>query len=185
MLPMPSASDNIRRMVERFFPDACADSVYAIDLRELRARGMRGIILDADNTLLRPNAKKPDARIIDWLASARCAGFELCVLTNSRMRRADAFAAAPGLHFIPRARKPSMKGYKEALRLMGLESCEVCMVGDQIFTDVYGARRMGMYAIHTKPIVLREVFTVMLKRIPEAFVLWKWQRARDCGELAK
>ena len=164
-------------MVERFFPNECVDSIYSIDFGALRARGVRGMILDVDNTLARPNARRLDARALSWLGAARSAGFELCVLTNSRSRRAEAFASAPHIHFIPKARKPSVKGFAEALRLMGIRREEACMVGDQIFTDVFGARRAGVYAVYAKPIVLREVFTVMLKRIPEAYVLWRYRRA--------
>jgi predicted HAD superfamily phosphohydrolase YqeG len=57
------------------------------------------------------------------------------------------------------------------MEIMGLAQSEVCMVGDQLFTDVFGAKRLGIYCVYTKPIAKLEVFTVMLKRIPESIVL--------------
>jgi HAD superfamily phosphatase (TIGR01668 family) len=157
--------------LERFFPDAEYDDIYAIDLGRLRANGISGLILDIDNTLAAPNAAKPGDRLLGWLAGAREAGYDIVILSNSGRRRVSEFADGLGIYAVCRASKPSVHGFIKAARLMGLDRSQACMIGDQLFTDVYGAARIGIYTIYVKPIQFRELFTVMLKRLPERIVL--------------
>jgi HAD superfamily phosphatase (TIGR01668 family) len=158
-------------LIERFFPDIIYDGIYEIDLDALQARGVMGLILDVDNTLVEPRARQPDALLLKWLDDARARGFDIAILSNSGRKRVSLFSSNLGVYAISGAAKPSARGFAEAMRVMGLESPQVCMIGDQIFTDVYGAARLGIYTVYVKPIRLREIVTVMLKRVPERIVL--------------
>ena len=99
---------------------------------------------------------------------------------NAAVNVQDALSVQEALnvHAVYQARKPSRKGFQKAMETMGLSRDRVCMIGDQLFTDIYGAKRLGIYSIYTKPLVLWEVFTVMLKRIPEFIVLQLYYRSR-------
>ena len=165
-------------MIEKFFPDMMFNSIYDIDLEQLKALGVSGLILDIDNTLVRPDVKKPDETVHAWLDYLRESGFNICILSNSGRKRVTKFTSDLGVMSICHAGKPMRKGFLKALRLMDLEPNQTCMIGDQIFTDVYGAKRIGIVAIYTKPIVFKEIFTVMLKRLPEKIVLHKYDKAK-------
>jgi HAD superfamily phosphatase (TIGR01668 family) len=166
-------------LLERFFPDAEYDGIYAIDMARLKADGISGLILDIDNTLAASGEAKPGARLMEWLSRARADGFDIVILSNSGRRRVSAFADGLGLFAVCRASKPSARGFEKAVRLMRLDRSQACMIGDQLFTDVYGAARIGIYAIYVKPIRARELFTVMLKRIPEKIVLRAYRKRRQ------
>ena len=69
-----------------------------------------------------------------------------------------------------------MKNYNRAVEAMGLCKEEVLFVGDQLFTDVYGANRAGIYGILVKPINPKEEIQIVLKRYLEAVVLHFYKR---------
>jgi HAD superfamily phosphatase (TIGR01668 family) len=157
-------------MLEKCYPDIIYDSIYEIDTDALKNKGITGLLFDIDNTLVKPDIKQPDVRLVKWLASLKEQGFKLCILSNAGKKRVRAFSKGLDIHAINNAGKPSKKGFLKAMGILGLTSREICMIGDQLFTDVLGAKRLGIYSVFTKPIVLFEVFTVMLKRPFEALV---------------
>ena len=69
-----------------------------------------------------------------------------------------------------------MKNYNRAVEQMGLTKEEVLFVGDQLFTDVYGANRAGIYGTLVKPINPKEEIQIVLKRYLETVVLHFYKR---------
>jgi len=106
--------------VARFFPDASFGSIYEIGFGYLKAAGVRGLVADIDNTLVRPQARRPDARLRDWLQEARREGVQVVLLSNASRARVARFAEGLGVPAIAKAGKPAARGFQKALRLMGL-----------------------------------------------------------------
>ena len=80
------------------------------------------------------------------------------------------------MKYIFDAHKPSVKNYKRAMEIMGTDITNSLFVGDQLFTDVYGANRANMYTILVKPIHPKEEIQIVLKRYLEKIVLWEYGR---------
>lgn len=83
------------------------------------------------------------------------------------------------VQYIFKAGKPKVSGYRRAMELMGTNQNNTLFVGDQIFTDVYGANRAGIRTILTKPIHPKEEIQIVLKRYLEKIVLFFYGR-RKC-----
>ena len=83
------------------------------------------------------------------------------------------------------AHKPSVKNYQEACRRMGIKEEQAVFVGDQLFTDVYGAKRTGLYNILTEPINPKEEIQIVLKRYLEHIVLFFYERDLARGRITK
>jgi len=162
-------------MLERFFPDEIVDKIQDIDFNKLRSKGIKALILDIDNTLVPPFIKEADDGVIDWVKNVKDKGFELCIVSNATKKRVDRFNEKLGLKAIHRASKPMKSAFSKALDLLGFSADEVALVGEQIFTDVYGGNRMGMYTILVKPIDRREALFVRLKRYPEKYIMKKYK----------
>lgn len=81
--------------------------------------------------------------------------------------------------YIFNAHKPSKRGFLDAVRLMGTDLETTLFVGDQLFTDVYGARRAGLHNILVKPIHPKEEIQIVLKRKLERIVLWSYRRSKE------
>ena len=162
-------------MFQRFYPDSYLDSAYEIPFEEFYKKGYRGIIFDVDNTLV-PHGAPADKRAVELFERLRAIGFSTCILSNNKEPRVAPFANAVNSPYLFKGGKPSVKGYEKAMKRMGTEKKETFFVGDQLFTDVWGARRTGLYSILVKPINPKEEIQIVLKRYLEAVVLWFYAR---------
>ena len=81
-------------------------------------------------------------------------------------------------NYIFKADKPSVKGYRAAMQKMGTDEHTTVFVGDQLFTDVYGANRAGLKSILVKPIDPKEEIQIVLKRYLERPVLYFYRKSR-------
>lgn len=164
-------------MFKCFYPDEYLDSTYNIDFEKLRAEGYRGVLFDIDNTLV-PHGAPADERAMGLFAHLRELGMDSCLISNNQLPRVKPFAEAVGTRFIEDAHKPGVKNYKKAMELMGCTTENTLFVGDQLFTDVYGAKRAGMRTILVKPIHPKEEIQIVLKRYLEKIVLYFYRRQR-------
>ena len=164
-------------MFERFFPDAYMDSTYVIDFEKLYKEGIRGVIFDIDNTLV-PHGAPADERAIRLFARLRSIGLDYCLISNNQLPRVKPFADAVQAKFVEDAQKPSRKNYLKDMKLMHVDLDSCIFVGDQIFTDVYGAKRCGMHTILVKPLHPKEEIQIVLKRYLEKIVLYFYQKEK-------
>lgn len=162
-------------MLRAFYPDEDIASAYDISFGQLYAEGIRGMIFDIDNTLV-PHGGPADERAKKLFSDLREMGMETCLLSNNKEPRVASFArAVGGSHYIYKGNKPGIRGYQRAMELMGTDTGNTVFVGDQLFTDVWGARRAGIYSILVKPIHPKEEIQIVLKRFLEAIVLFFYQ----------
>ena len=161
-------------MIEIFFPVLYLEKVQDIDLELLKEKKIKGLILDIDNTLVPSHVSEADDKAFQWIGRLKESGFEICIVSNATKRRVDKFNEKLKVHAIHRAVKPFLGAYKRAMVLMGTKPEETAVVGDQIFTDIYGGNRLGMLTILVKPLHKKEFFFVKLKRWPEKYVLKKY-----------
>ncbi len=157
-------------MFEHFFPDHTVPSTYDIDYEKLYRQGYRGILFDIDNTLVE-HGSRADARAKQLFERLRKIGFECCLISNNKMKRVYSFNETIGVHMVFNAHKPAKKGYYYAMDLMNTRPENTVFVGDQLFTDIFGAKRIGLKNYLVKPINRREEFQIVLKRKLEQIVL--------------
>lgn len=153
-----------------FYPDEYLDSTYEIDFDLLYKKGYRGVIFDIDNTLV-PHGAPADARAEALFSHLKSIGFSCCLLSNNQRPRVELFNKNIGVNFIEDAHKPSVKSYQKAMKMMETDTENTLFVGDQLFTDVFGARRTGIHSILVKPIHPKEEIQIVLKRYLEKIVL--------------
>jgi HAD superfamily phosphatase (TIGR01668 family) len=164
-------------MFSLFKPHAYAPRITQIDVLSLRARGIRGAIVDLDNTLVGFRTRVPLEEDAAWVRAAREAEFQIAMLTNNGTPWASRVAQDLGVPCIPRARKPLPQGFRRALALLELARHEVVVIGDQLFTDVLGARLAGLEVILVEPLVRRDPWNTRPLRWIERAVLRDVPRA--------
>lgn len=164
-------------MLEQFYPDEYLDSTYVINFKEYYQKGFRGVLFDIDNTLV-PHGAPADDRARVLFAGLRELGMEYCLISNNQLPRVKPFADEVQAHYIENAHKPSRKSYQKAMELMGTDVTNTLFVGDQLFTDVYGAKRTGIKSILVKPIHPKEEIQIVLKRYLEKIVLFFYKRRK-------
>lgn len=143
--------------MRRLVPSLFVESVYEIDLVQLQARGVRGIITDLDNTLVRWDEPDATPKILQWLDHVRDTyGIKVCIVSNNQHHRVERFAKPLNIPWIAKAKKPTNSPFLRALEVLGTKREETVVIGDQLFTDVLGGNRMGMYTILVAPIGEKE-----------------------------
>ena len=103
-------------------------------------------------------------------------GWHTIVLSNNKEPRVKMFATQAGTDYIYKAGKPGKDGYEHAMKQMGTNPQNTLFVGDQIFTDIWGANRVGIRTILVKPIHPKEEIQIVLKRYLEKIVLFFYRR---------
>lgn len=158
----------------KLYPDLYLRNIKEITLEILKENNIKGLILDVDNTLI-----DFDKNLIEgaknWCDNLKQNNIRICILSNTNKKEKVAkVAKILDLEYIYFAHKPNKKGFYKAQKLLGLNINEIATVGDQIFTDVFGGNRVGMFTILTKPIDERDILVTRIKRPFEKIVIKKY-----------
>jgi len=152
-------------------PQLYVGSLMDIPLDKLRARKIRAFIVDLDNTITEWNSRELRLEIVNWFSLIRDQGFKTCILSNNNEQRIQEVAVKLGIPFIHRAQKPLRRSFRRALDIMEVNADEAAVIGDQIFTDILGGNRAGLYTILVKPLARREFMGTKISRALELLVL--------------
>ena len=160
-------------MLQALCPDEVHSRLVDIDLEGLLQKGIRALILDLDNTLVKWHEAEVPAEVDHWVDQAKARGFKLCIASNALPERVKLIAGRLGIPYVSGALKPRRTPFRKALMRMDVVSQETAVVGDQIFTDVLGGNRLGLYTILTRPLSRKEFPTTRMLRGLENWVIRK------------
>ena len=167
--------------MNKLFPRLYKKDIYDIDYKGLYDRGFRAILFDIDNTLT-THGTKADSSNVAFFKNLRDIGFKTCLISNNKEERVLPFAQTVDSPYIYKANKPSKRGYKKAMELLEVKDTQTAFVGDQIFTDIWGANSAVVYSILVDPISPKEEIQIVLKRYLERIVLFFYKRAVEKRE---
>lgn len=168
----PFDRSRVTPLFRRFCPDFTAERIYGIIPAELQAMGVRGVLLDLDNTLLPWKGKQLPQETVDWIRRCQASGLNLCLVSNTRnLDRLRSMAQELGIPAVaPTKMKPSRSGFLQALEILELEAKDTIMIGDQMFTDVWGGNRAGIRTIWVERMAQREFFGTKFSRMAERLI---------------
>ena len=153
-------------------PDAYAERLSGVSLEALAAANISGIIIDLDNTLVGYGQEHFSEEDAAWIGAALARGFRICLVSNNFTGRVGRIAQELGVPGISSALKPLPRGFVQALRVLGTPKDRTVVVGDQLFTDVLGAKLIGLRCILTEPLVAHDWYGTRVLRLLER-VLFK------------
>ena len=156
------------------YPKKYLENITKITEQLLKENGIKGIILDVDNTLIYYNKTLLEGAD-KWCEDLKNKGIQFCIVSNnSKKGNVKEIADRLGIKYISFAMKPMKRGLKKAQEIMNLGAKDIAVVGDQIFTDVVGANRLGMFSILVKPLERKDIFITKIKRPFEEAVIKKY-----------
>ena len=161
--------------MSKLYPWAEAASAYQIDYQKEYDNGVRGVLFDVDNTLV-PHGAPATAQAKKLFEQLHKIGLKTCIISNNKEARVSSFAKAVGSDYIYKAGKPSAHGYEEGMQRIHTTPDTTIFIGDQIFTDIYGANRAGIRTYLVKPIHPKEEIQIVLKRYLERIVLFFYHK---------
>ena len=158
-------------MLQLLYPRTWRESAYQLPYEKMAEKGIRGLVFDVDNTLAFHDAPA-DKKAVELFRRLHELGFKTCLLSNNKEPRVKPFSDAVGAEYIFKAGKPSVKNYRKAMERLGTKEANTLFVGDQLFTDIWGAKKAGIRTILVKPIHPKEEIQIVLKRYLEKIVLY-------------
>ncbi|MFN2460775.1 MAG: YqeG family HAD IIIA-type phosphatase [Candidatus Velthaea sp.] len=160
-----------------WWPTSYAPRISQVSFEDLAAAGVRGVIVDLDNTLVGYRKLTPDDEDAAWIVDAHERGLRVVMVTNNSTPWAAQVAENLKIPCIANARKPFPGGFRRALGVLELPHDAVVVVGDQLFTDVFGAKLCGLAVILVEPLVLRDPRNTRWLRSLERWLLRGLPRA--------
>ncbi len=164
-------------------PTVMLKSVTDISLGLIRSLGAEAILLDVDNTLARHGSQSPFDGAVEWTHMVREAGIGIVIVSNNLKKRVAPFAAKFDLPYVTHGLKPLPWGFNKARRMLGNDSKNVLVVGDQIYTDILGANLAKMKSILLEPVEHGESLSIWFRRWLEKPVRRKIRRLQNRGEM--
>ena len=159
-----------------FLPDIFVETVFDIDTNQLKNQGIKAFVFDIDNTLATYAMPVADQKTHLWLRDLKAQGFGVFIVSNNDRDRVKVFSEAAQVEYYGKALKPLSFFLKKACRKMGVKPWEAALVGDQLFTDIWGGNLLKMKTILVKPISEVEDGFVKFKRRFERRILAKMKK---------
>lgn len=166
-------------MFRLFYPYEYVESVFTIDYNKLYSLGYRGIIFDIDNTLVH-HGEDSTPEIDNLFAEIHKTGLKTLLLSNNDTERIERFNININTLYIPDANKPKTDNYYKAIEMLGCKKEETVFIGDQLFTDIYGANKCGIANILVKFLRYETETRIGKKRTLEKFILCLYKRSKSC-----
>ena len=165
-------------MAFTLIPDYMFETFDLASADFLRDIGVRGIVLDIDNTLEPYENPEPSPTVLKWFSELESRGIKAAFVSNNNRERVERFNRELGLPAYPKGCKPFKKYVLRAMADMGTDRTNTILMGDQIFTDVWAARNAGIRAILVPPIKdKRDLFT-RFKRLLERGIIKKYEKRK-------
>jgi len=166
----------IQRVKEILSPDFAYKSVFDIDYDVMIKKGVKNVIFDVDNTLVDRMSHNPEWKVKKLLRELKEKKLNIYLVTNSsklkRMIRVSSFLEQS---VIMMAFKPFPWIYKKLKLKYKLSGSNTMCVGDQLFTDVLGARLNGFISIYVFPMakeisLIRKIYIATEQLIVKSLV---------------
>ena len=161
-----------------FVPEYRFDTFDMVSVDFLSSLGIRGIILDIDNTLEPYEHPVPGEHVVRWLSDLHEAGIKTAIVSNNNKERVELFNKELGIPAYAKSGKPFTGKLRAAMADMGTDKSCTALMGDQVFTDVWAAHNAGLVAILVPPINDKKDLFTKFKRLLERPVLKKYEKQR-------
>lgn len=164
-------------MKKSYMPDIIINSILELTPEFLSQKGIKGLVIDIDDTLVPHNIKEVPDDIKNWLKTLKDSGFKICAVSNNTKKRVAQFCNKLDIPFIYHSLKPLSYGYNKAKRVLELNADVVLAVGDQIFADIIGSKKAGMKTALVTPLSNRKGIFIGLKRKIEKIIIKNYTKS--------
>lgn len=166
-------------MFKRFYPTYIFDKVEDIPYDLLKRERISAVIFDMDNTLV-DHKYRYNKNVKQWLKNLKTNGIKVCILSNSpKLNKVKKVGKELSMKYLYNGFKPWSFGFKRAQELLQEEKENIMIIGDQLFTDIYGGNRFGIKTILVNPIEKKEFFMTKIKRPLERYIISKYRKLEN------
>ena len=166
-------------MKDYFTPDYMFAAFDEVTPAFLQSIGVRALLIDIDNTLAPYEEPDPGEKILAWFAELEKNGIKAALVSNNHAPRVEHFAKPlepMGVIAYPDSGKPFGGTLECAMKVLGVSHEETAMLGDQILTDCFAGKHIGLRAIIVPPIKDKTNLFFRFKRLLERPAIRKYAK---------
>lgn len=153
--------------MDKLIPDMYQKSIYSINYEKLYSSDIRCLLFDLDNTCVPYTMKEPNDKLQELFDKLKDMGFKLILFSNASKKRLTPFKEKLVVDCSYCSKKPSKRKFLKVLKMYKLDISEVAIIGDQLFTDIYGGNRVGIKTILVNPMSKSDMFITKIFRVFE------------------
>lgn len=152
-----------------FIPKMYQESIYTIDYNKLKKNNIKCLLFDLDNTCIGYHEKFPTKELEELFNNLTKQGFKVIIFTNAPQKRVVPFVK---LHVIchSSSNKPFKKNFNKIMKQYKLTKEEICIIGDQLFTDILGGNRIGITTCLVEPLTNKDFIITKFFRLIEQII---------------
>lgn len=159
-----------------FKPTIYNKDIFSINYDKLKEKGITCLVFDLDNTLGLIDNKKCPRKTKKLLKDLK-KDFLILICSNNTGKRLKPYLKDLGIGGVAWSMKPSTRGLRKIKHNYHLKKKEMCMIGDQIVTDVLAGNRFKIMTILVDPLGDADLKITGLNRKIEAKIIKKYTEA--------
>ena len=153
-------------------PNMEVKNIYTVPYQKLKRDGIKCLLFDLDNTCIGYKEKEPTKKLINHFQKLEKEGFKVLIFSNARKKRLEPFKKI-GIICHSFSKKPLKHSFKKIIKKYSLSKEEICIIGDQLFTDILGGNRVGIMTCLVEPLTKEDFIITKLFRMVERKILKK------------
>ncbi len=153
-----------------YVPNMYKQDIFKINYKKLKQKGIKYLIFDLDNTIALIDERKTPKKtktLFDQLKK----DFTVLIISNNTKKRVQEYSDQLEVDFISMAMKPFPKGFIQIKRKYKCEKKEMCMIGDQLMTDILSGNAYHIFTILVDPLGKKDLKITAINRWMERKVL--------------
>ena len=172
-----------KSLLKNLYPKYTYEKVEDIPYDLIKKDGIKLILMDMDNTLI-DNRGQYSKGLRKWIKEIKSKGVELYIVSNSFSTKVvKRISKELGVKYYYKASKPRRKGFRAVCEhYPDISKKEILMIGDQLFTDVWGGNRYNINTCLVRRINKRENIVSAVKRPFERLILMRYYKKEENKE---
>lgn len=155
---------------KKFYPYSYVKNIYDIDYNKLKKQGIKCLIFDLDNTIALIDQKLVEEKTIKLFSKLE-KDFKLVIISNNVKNRVSDYAKKLNCDYVSFALKPLLHGYRKIKRKYNFKNNEMCMIGDQLVTDILAGNRFSCVTVLVDPMGKKDLKVTSINRFIENKIL--------------
>ncbi len=161
--------------MNKLIPKEYYESIYKINYKKLKDNNIKCLLFDLDNTCLPYKEKTPTKEFQKLFNKLTKMGFNIIIFTNASKRRTIPFTKLNiNCHYS--SKKPFKHNFNKIIKKYNYQKQEVCIIGDQLFTDILGGNRVGIHTILVDPLSESDFLLTKILRALETILIHKYTK---------
>jgi len=172
--------EGVLKLFEILKPRVYLESLTKLNLNKIKSTmKIKGMLIDLDNTTVAWGHDMIDEDTRKWIHNAKKTGYSICLVSNTHSGRVKKFAEIFDVPYLSNSCKPFHSSFKKALKIMGTDFAETMVIGDQIFTDIWGGNRLRLYTVLVSPLGKKDSLGTLIQRTLEKLIIGHWLKNHE------